>query len=281
MLRGLFITFEGLDGSGKTTQMRRLAAWLTASGRNVVMLRQPGSTALGDRLRAVLLDSRSESALGPISPLSEMALMFADRAQAIAQGDLTNPDDCLRMLQGIEIVVNASGAVSAAGVDQVRHMEIIARNLITSVRLIQAAWVAGVERFLVLSSHTTYPAADYPIKEEEAWSGPPHPAYFSYSWMRRYVEKLGEFVHEKSKTKIALVRPTAVFGEYDNFEPASCHVVPALIVKAVSRMDPYQVWGTGTRCGISRTSAIWCAAPCWCWNTTRFATRSTLATEKR
>jgi len=85
MPRGIFITFEGLDGSGKTTQMRRLAAWLTASGRTVVMLRQPGSTALGDRLRSVLLDSRSESALGPISPLAEMALMFADRAQAIAE----------------------------------------------------------------------------------------------------------------------------------------------------------------------------------------------------
>jgi dTMP kinase len=85
MPRGLFITFEGLDGSGKTTQMRRLAAWLTSSGHTVVMLRQPGSTALGDRLRSVLLDSRSESALGPISPLSEMALMFADRAQAIAE----------------------------------------------------------------------------------------------------------------------------------------------------------------------------------------------------
>ena len=84
-MSGSFITFEGLDGSGKTTQMRRLAAWLTASGRTVVTLRQPGSTALGDRLRAVLLDSRSESALGPISPLAEMALMFADRAQAIAE----------------------------------------------------------------------------------------------------------------------------------------------------------------------------------------------------
>ena len=84
-MSGSFITFEGLDGSGKTTQMRRLAAWLTASGRTVVSLRQPGSTALGDRLRAVLVDSRSESALGPISPLAEMALMFADRAQAIAE----------------------------------------------------------------------------------------------------------------------------------------------------------------------------------------------------
>ena len=85
MPRGTFITFEGLDGSGKTTQMRRLAAWLTASGRTVVTLRQPGSTALGDRLRALLLDSRSESALGPINPLAEMALMFADRAQSIAE----------------------------------------------------------------------------------------------------------------------------------------------------------------------------------------------------
>jgi dTMP kinase len=85
MTRGTFITFEGLDGSGKTTQMQRLGAWLTGSGRSVVSLRQPGSTALGDRLRAVLLDSRSEAALGPISPLAEMALMFADRAQAIAE----------------------------------------------------------------------------------------------------------------------------------------------------------------------------------------------------
>jgi dTMP kinase len=85
MPRGYFITFEGLDGSGKTTQLRRLAAWLTASGRTVVTLRNPGSTPLGDRIRSILLDSRSESSLGSISPLTEMALMFADRAQSIAE----------------------------------------------------------------------------------------------------------------------------------------------------------------------------------------------------
>jgi dTMP kinase len=82
---GCFITFEGLDGSGKTTQLRRLAASLTAEGRSVVTLRQPGSTALGDRIRGILLDSKSEAALGPIDPFAELALMFADRAQAIAQ----------------------------------------------------------------------------------------------------------------------------------------------------------------------------------------------------
>lgn len=85
MPRGYFITFEGLDGSGKTTQLRRLADWLTSSGHAVVTLRNPGSTALGDRIRSVLLDSRSESSLGAIAPLAEMALMFADRAQSIAE----------------------------------------------------------------------------------------------------------------------------------------------------------------------------------------------------
>jgi dTMP kinase len=85
MARGHFITFEGLDGSGKTTQLRRLAATLETEGHKVVTLRQPGGTALGDRIRSVLLDSKSEVALGPIAPAAEMALMFADRAQAIAE----------------------------------------------------------------------------------------------------------------------------------------------------------------------------------------------------
>ena len=85
MPRGFFITFEGLDGSGKTTQLRRLATSLTDGGHHVVTLRQPGGTALGDRIRGILLDSKSEATLGQISPLSELALMFADRAQSIAE----------------------------------------------------------------------------------------------------------------------------------------------------------------------------------------------------
>jgi dTMP kinase len=81
----LFLTFEGLDGSGKTTQLRRLAETLEAQGQRVVTLRNPGGTVLGDRIRAVLLDSRSEAEMGAIAPEAELALMFADRAQSLAQ----------------------------------------------------------------------------------------------------------------------------------------------------------------------------------------------------
>lgn len=85
MTRGFFITFEGLDGAGKTTQLRRLEATLESEGHQVVTLRQPGGTQLGDRIRGVLLDSRSEAELGEIAPAAEMALMFADRAQSLHQ----------------------------------------------------------------------------------------------------------------------------------------------------------------------------------------------------
>lgn len=85
MTRGFFITFEGLDGAGKTTQLKKLAAALEAEGRQVVTLRQPGGTRLGDRIRGVLLDSKSEAEVGEIAPAAEMALMFADRAQSLKE----------------------------------------------------------------------------------------------------------------------------------------------------------------------------------------------------
>jgi dTMP kinase len=79
--RGKFITFEGLDGTGKSTQLRKLAAALRASGHKVVETREPGGTAIAEKIRRVLLDSGTQG----LSPLAEMALMFASRAQHIAE----------------------------------------------------------------------------------------------------------------------------------------------------------------------------------------------------
>jgi dTMP kinase len=85
MSRGWFITFEGLDGSGKTTQIQRLAAWLEMHDHQVLVTRQPGGTPLGERIRKLLLSSCTEKSTGSIAPHAELALMFADRAQSIAE----------------------------------------------------------------------------------------------------------------------------------------------------------------------------------------------------
>jgi dTMP kinase len=77
-MAGAFITFEGIDGCGKSTQLRLLANELSARGLNVVSTREPGGTPLGQKLRAALLDVREE-----VDPLTELLVFAADRAQHV------------------------------------------------------------------------------------------------------------------------------------------------------------------------------------------------------
>jgi dTMP kinase len=77
-LGGAFITFEGIDGCGKSTQLRLLASELRMRGHEVVATREPGGTPLGQRIRNVLLDPQIE-----VDPLAELLLFAADRAQHV------------------------------------------------------------------------------------------------------------------------------------------------------------------------------------------------------
>ena len=82
--RGLFITFEGSDGCGKTTQMHRLAERLRAAGHEVMETAEPGGTPIGRQIRAILLDSANRE----LSATAELLLYFASRAQNVE----VNPD---------------------------------------------------------------------------------------------------------------------------------------------------------------------------------------------
>lgn len=79
---GVFVTFEGGDGAGKTTQSELLASWLEARGREVVRTREPGGTPLGLRVRELLLHGGDE--IGAVDARAEALLYAADRAQHIA-----------------------------------------------------------------------------------------------------------------------------------------------------------------------------------------------------
>ena len=118
-MKGKFITFEGIDGSGKSTQLELLAARLRSRGIDVVTTREPGGTPLGLKLRAAFLETD-----GPVSPMAELLSFAADRAQhverlikpALAEGQLVISDryaDATKAYQG------AGRGFTADHIDQV------------------------------------------------------------------------------------------------------------------------------------------------------------------
>jgi dTMP kinase len=76
----MFITVEGIDGSGKSTQLTMLRQWLEAQGRTVVTIREPGATVLGEDIRSILLSNKHS-----IAPTAELLLFNAARAQVVEQ----------------------------------------------------------------------------------------------------------------------------------------------------------------------------------------------------
>jgi dTMP kinase len=106
--RGLFLTFEGMDGSGKTTQMHRLAGRLRAAGRTVVETVEPGGPPIAQKIRRILLDAAHVE----LSPATEVLLYFASRAQnvdewinpALSRGEIVLSDrftDSSLVYQGV------------------------------------------------------------------------------------------------------------------------------------------------------------------------------------
>ncbi|HKP36093.1 MAG TPA: dTMP kinase [Pyrinomonadaceae bacterium] len=93
-MAGAFITFEGIDGCGKSTQLRLLAAELRGRGMRVVTTREPGGTPLGQKLRAALLDVQEQ-----VDPLAELLVFAADRAQHVRK-------QLLPAIKGNEIVLS-------------------------------------------------------------------------------------------------------------------------------------------------------------------------------
>ena len=154
-----------------------------------------------------------------------------------------NIEDVKKCVEGMDIVFVCSANTSGAGVMAHDPLQHVTPNLIMNSTLMEQSYRAGVERFFFLSSATTYPPADYPIKEEEMMAGDPYTTYFGVGWMKRYTEILAQFYQRNEMMKIAIVRPANIYGIQGDFTDETGHVLPALIRRALEKQTPYVVWG--------------------------------------
>ena len=161
--------------------------------------------------------------------------------------DLTRPSDCAEVFKGADYVFMGAANTSGAAVIETKPLVHVTPNVIMNTLCLEAAYHAGVKKFLFISSNTVYPDLDHPVREEEMMSGEVFDKYFCVAWMKRFTEIVCRMYAEKIKTPMAtvVVRPANIYGPFDDFEWETSHVVPALIRKVVERHDPIEVWGDG------------------------------------
>tara|TARA_R110002012_G_scaffold100670_2_gene239420 strand:- start:19553 stop:20506 length:954 start_codon:yes stop_codon:yes gene_type:complete len=174
----------------------------------------------------------------------ESPLQYHDDSIEVFENiDLTNLNDVLKLTKGADYVIHSGGKIAHPSTVPT-DVQISMQNIMVLGNVLDASQRNGVKRFLDLNSSTGYPDLRYPLTEDEFWTGEPFSKYFGYGWMRRYREKLMEHVSKFSDMEIALTRGTAIYGPNDNFNPKTCHVVPALIKRVLDDENPFIVWGT-------------------------------------
>lgn len=155
--------------------------------------------------------------------------------------DFMNLNDVKKAVSEMDIVFICSANTSGAGIMAHDPLQHVTPNLIMNSTLMEESYRAGVERFFFVSSATTYPPADYPIKEDEVYNGEPYETYYGVGWMKRYTEILAKFYHKKEFMKIAMLRPANIYGIQGDFSDETGHVLPALIRRALEKQIPYEV----------------------------------------
>jgi GDP-L-fucose synthase len=164
------------------------------------------------------------------------------------KADLTQARDCVAVMEGMDLVFHGASVVVGAAATVANPLATLTSASLVNLLILDAAYRAGVKKFLWLGSTVAYPdAGARPLKEEEAMEGEPFEKYFTVGWMKRHMEVLCRIYGEKiSKPMTTLVlRPTNVYGPGDKFDPAKSHVSAALLRKVVERQKPIEVWGTG------------------------------------
>lgn len=165
----------------------------------------------------------------------------------VVEADLTDRKAVDRVMDGQEIVLNLAAAKGGGIANSIKHQASLFRdNMAPFLNVLDSARVAGVERFLVVSSACVYPRdTNHPTPESEGFKNFPEPANAGYGWSKRMEEYLGKAYAEEFGMKIAIARPYNCYGPRDDFFAPTSHVIPGLLKRIIAGENPLVVWGSG------------------------------------
>jgi len=162
------------------------------------------------------------------------------------QKNLVYWDDCRDAVKDMDLVFHLVGIKASVSIGASRAATNLVSHLLFNTHMMEAARQEGVERYLYTSTIGTYAPAEI-YKEEDMWNGQPHYTDKYSAWAKRIGELQAEaYKAEFGWDKIAIVRPANVYGPWDNFDPSTAMVIPALIHRALSGENPLKVWGDGS-----------------------------------
>lgn len=211
-------------------------------GKNVLVAGGTGFVGINLINRMLSLGANVRATIHRKSPV-----ILDDRIDYVTC-DLLSMEDCKKVVADMDVVFMCAANTSGAAVIAATPLVHVTPNIIMNAQIMEAAYFAKVKKFVFLSSNAAYPPSDdrY-VKEEEMFNADPYDIYFGVAWMKRYTEILCRMYSEKLKTTMSslVVRPSNIYGPFDDFDPATSHVMAATIRKIVERQNPLKVWGTG------------------------------------
>lgn len=162
------------------------------------------------------------------------------------RGNLMDWEFCRKIVGGMDYVFHLAGIKGSVSLGKTRTASFFVPHLLMNTLMMEAAYRANVARYLYTSSVGVYPPADV-FFEDDAWKGPPYPSDRFPGWAKRMGELQAEaYKIEYGWEKVAIVRPTNIYGPYDNFDPQTAMVIPALIARVAAGENPLVVWGDGS-----------------------------------
>ena len=161
--------------------------------------------------------------------------------------DLTKREVCDEVVKDIDYIFLAAASTSGAAAINATPLIHVTPNILMNAQMLEAAYLAGVQKVMYVGSTTGYPVTGRPYQEDDMFHGDPWDKYYPAGWMKRYTEILCRMYTEKLPRSMPslVVRATNIYGPGDKFDPERSHFLPALIRRVVERQDPLVVWGTG------------------------------------